>query len=83
MFEGVTAVEHAIGVMSLAGDAMLAVPEPARAPAGLGRIEEVGAVVTWSVAGRKWPRCRLGAARLDLISRMASSRIMTPPATAH
>jgi hypothetical protein len=52
-FEGVAAVEDSVRVMSLAGDAVLDVPEPARAPAGLGRIEEVGAVVTWSDAGRK------------------------------
>ena len=63
--EGVAAVEDAVGVMRLAGDAVLVVPEPARAPARLGRIEEAGAVVTCSDAGREWPGCRLAAARLD------------------
>ena len=65
MLEGVAAVEDAVGVMRLAGDAVLVVPEPARAPARLGRIEKAGAVVTCSDAGREWPGCRLAAARLD------------------
>ena len=65
MLEGVAAVEDAVGVMVLAGDAVLVVPEPARAPAGLGRIEEAGAVVAGGDAGREWPGCRLAAARLD------------------
>src|SRR5262245_65785176 len=65
MLKGVAAIEDTVGVMGLTGGAMLVVPEPARAPASLGRIEEVGAVVTCSDAGREWPGCRLAAARLD------------------
>src|SRR5258707_1119259 len=49
--------------MRLAGDAVLVVPEPACTPARLGRIEEAGAVVTRSDAGREWHDCRLTAAR--------------------
>ena len=62
---GVAAVKDAVGAMSLAGDAVLVVPEPPCAPARLGRIEKVGAVVTGSDAGREWPGCRLAAARLE------------------
>src|SRR5215472_1463355 len=65
MLEGVAAVEDAVGVMSLTGDAVLVVPEPARAPACLRGIDKVGAIVTCSDAGREWPGCRLAAARLD------------------
>ena len=62
---GVAAIKDAVGLMLLAGDAVLVVPKPSRAPARLGRIEKVGAVVTCSDAGREWPGCRFAAARLE------------------
>src|SRR5262245_28203856 len=65
MLEGVAAVEDAVRVMSLAGDAVLVVPEPARASASFRRIEKAGAVVACSDAGRKWPRSRLVATCLE------------------
>jgi hypothetical protein len=65
VLEGVATVEDAVWMMSLAGDAMLVVPEPARASASLGRIEKVSAVVTCNDARREWPSGRLTAARLE------------------
>jgi hypothetical protein len=65
MLEGVAAVEDAVRVMSLAGDTVLVVPEPARAQAGLGGVEEAGAVVAGCDAGRERPVRRLAAACLD------------------
>src|SRR5262249_26048502 len=55
MLEGVAAIEDAVGAMSLAGDAVLVVPEPARASASLRRIEEAGGVVVCGDAGWEWP----------------------------
>src|SRR5262249_47078393 len=63
MLEGVAAIEDAVGAMSLAGDAVLVVPEPARASASLRRIEEAGAVIVCSDAGWEWSGRRLAAAR--------------------
>src|SRR6516225_10510711 len=65
MLEGVAAIEDAVREMSFADDVVFVVPEPARASARLGRIEEAGAVVTCGDAGREWPGCRLAAARFD------------------
>jgi hypothetical protein len=65
MLEGVATIKDAVGVVSLACEAVLVVPKPARAPTGFGRIEESGAVVTRGDAGREWPGGRLAAARLD------------------
>ena len=63
--EGVAAVVDAIGVTGFAGDAVLVVPEPARASTSLGRIEKAGAVVARGDSGRERPGYRLVAARLD------------------
>jgi hypothetical protein len=63
MLEGVTAVVDAIGVLRLAGDAMLLIPELARAAAGLGGVQVAAAVVASADARREWPRRRLVAAR--------------------
>src|SRR5262245_26361136 len=42
VLEGMAAVEDAVGAMSLAGDAVLVIPEPARAPPSLRCVEKVG-----------------------------------------
>jgi len=82
MLEGVAAVEDAVGVTSLAGDVVFVVPKPACASACLGRIEEAGAVITCSDAGREWRTVASLWRASMIISRRASSRIMMPPATA-
>jgi hypothetical protein len=51
-FEGVATVEDAEGVMCLAGETMLGVPEPARAVARLGGVQKAGPVVARGYARR-------------------------------
>ena len=60
--KAVAAVEDAPRGIVLPGDALLGVPEPARAMAGFGGVQEAPPIIAGGDAGREGPCHRIGAA---------------------